>query len=333
MPKRTLLEALADDEPNLWIKLAGGERLPAHREVLRWSSAVVKQLPPGDTWDLSGLVVEGRPVTKAVVLAWLAAVYPLADDVEDAAAGGGAPPLADVLAFADAAGMSQAVLRACCERCPLTALLVKIGDNDVALPTDGHSVYRVQGNSRMCASSASAATLLCVDVTAEQAASLGPQIAAQLEPLLFLAYKLRLTELQAQLHAVVHGASVFVGSPLADRGLLEGAVFTDRVMAAADRAQLKAAWIDSVVGQACSFRGSPLLAGLAEGALPSARFKAALARPYLGSPAGTPVDLELDLAAGMMKLYLSSHPARPYMIGSRFVFGSDKVWGARLQQD
>ena len=45
--KRTLLEAILSDEPSLWLQLADGERLPAHRELLALVSRCARGLPPG----------------------------------------------------------------------------------------------------------------------------------------------------------------------------------------------------------------------------------------------------------------------------------------------
>lgn len=46
--KRTLIEAITSDEPMLWLQLADGDRLPAHREVLALASRCAKGLPPGE---------------------------------------------------------------------------------------------------------------------------------------------------------------------------------------------------------------------------------------------------------------------------------------------
>lgn len=96
--KRTLLEAIASDEPTLWLKLASGDRLPAHRELLKFSSGVVKALPPGDTWDLSGLQVEGQQVSKEVVIVWLSNVYDRTENAGAAEAGAESVPLAGAAA-------------------------------------------------------------------------------------------------------------------------------------------------------------------------------------------------------------------------------------------
>ena len=47
LQQRTLLDAIASDEPTLWLLLACGARVPAHRELLQFMSSCVKGLPPG----------------------------------------------------------------------------------------------------------------------------------------------------------------------------------------------------------------------------------------------------------------------------------------------
>jgi hypothetical protein len=254
MAKRTLLEAIATDNSDLWIKLASGERLPAHRAIVSWSSSVAKQLPPGDTWDVSGLVLDGRAAAeRPVVAAWLTAVYPPGEGLCDEP--GEPPQLADLLAFADAAGTSRPALLACCRRFPLESLRVKASEETVALPLDGRAHCYDSASEQLWACRPDVASVVAASITQEQAASMSTQVAAQLESLLHLAYKLRLTDLQDQLHAFIHGAAVDSNGPLSNRLLLESAVFTDWVMAAADAQQKKAAWIDSVVRVPCVIGG------------------------------------------------------------------------------
>jgi hypothetical protein len=76
--ERTLLDALAEDSPDLHIRLAGGARVAAHRQILAWMCTCVHNLPAGDTWDVSGLLVEGQPVTRPLVALWLQGARPAA---------------------------------------------------------------------------------------------------------------------------------------------------------------------------------------------------------------------------------------------------------------
>jgi hypothetical protein len=45
--RRTLLDAIAADEPTLFLRLLDGSSVPAHRELLQFVSSCVKGLPPG----------------------------------------------------------------------------------------------------------------------------------------------------------------------------------------------------------------------------------------------------------------------------------------------
>jgi hypothetical protein len=47
--------------------------LEADAQVIRLFSSVARQLPETDEWDLSGLLVDGQPVSRATVVAWLKA--------------------------------------------------------------------------------------------------------------------------------------------------------------------------------------------------------------------------------------------------------------------
>lgn len=319
MAKRTFLEMLASDDPSLWIKLPSGERLPAHREVLKWARSVVKALPPG-AWDISDYVIEGRLVEKAVVVMWLAVIYPPVDNVEEPEQ---LPPLGDVLAFADAVGSSKAVIRVCYQRCPLNGLAVKIGEREVIVPLSGCLVYysRSPANGGITLGTPSSVVGLEDGVSEQQFDSIRPQVATQLESLLHLAYKLQLDELQAQLHHFIHACSMSHASIFADFGLLETSVFTERVMEAVGKQQVKAAWIQSIVGMPAGKCGidTHLCFEPRQGKELVHSFQATLRRPYMGAPAGTGVDCEFDLGRGTMrfKLETTSHtfPARIVLSG------------------
>jgi hypothetical protein len=170
--KRTLLDAIAGDEPTLQIQLACGARVPAHRELLQFFSTCVKGLPDGaDVWDVSGLLVDGRPASRAVVAAWLEEAYAgssYADsraaakiksnaDAEDSseddgpeeepeggAEGDSAFGFAEsLLLFADAVGSSAHVIRRCYRRCADDIGRMDVAVNDAWFGLELSSVYRV----------------------------------------------------------------------------------------------------------------------------------------------------------------------------------------------
>ncbi|KAI8466571.1 MAG: hypothetical protein J3K34DRAFT_524435 [Monoraphidium minutum] len=331
--RRTLLDAVAADEPTLFLQLSAGDRVPAHRELLQFMSSCVKGLPPGDIWDLSEVLVEGEPVSRAVVVAWVEVVYnasptSYSDDGTELPPEepGRGVPAAPLLLFADAVGSSARVIRACYERCKaqFEAITVKLGSEQLQLSLDGRGYCCLPSGDLIECTVSRDDVLRQLPMPQEAAFKvIRPQIAAQLEPMLHLAYRLRLDELRDKLHHFVLTNTMFRSS-LLTRGLLTSAVFSERVMAAVDRRKLRDAWIDSVINEAgdASRAGGlfevVLAVGAAGGGLPGAAAAAAgaaaaggatdsvvaaelmLKRPFMGSPAGTRVKLEADLRTGQM---------------------------------
>lgn len=114
--KRTLLEAVASDQPNMWIKLADGQRLPAYKDLLRLASTCARGLPTSNTWDLSNLMVEGKPVKRQVPVTWLEIIYDDFSNYSDAGrlepeGSSEEVPIADLLLFADAVGSSRRIMQ------------------------------------------------------------------------------------------------------------------------------------------------------------------------------------------------------------------------------
>jgi hypothetical protein len=240
--KRTLLDAIAGDEPTLHIQVAFGARLAAHRELLQFFSTCVKGLPAGAAdWDVSGLLLDGRPASRAVVAAWLEAAYAGSTYADPGAAesiervGGEADPI-DVLLFADAVGSSMAVNRACYERCAdALGKLDKgiIGDKGLALLLDGSRYAHCNGFVFHCTRAGAPGTLQGQPIDAKDAVELRAQVASQLERRLYAAYKLGLQDLESKVHAFIKGnASDERGSLLTFKALDE-AVLSQRVVAAA----------------------------------------------------------------------------------------------------
>lgn len=112
----------AFDDGELRIKLAivdwgTADPLEADRTILAAFSSCIRGLPAeADEWDISQLLIEGQPVQRQTVVAWLNMAYsqaldePFEQDTEldDSMAG-----LAQLLAFADAVGPTKGLLRAC----------------------------------------------------------------------------------------------------------------------------------------------------------------------------------------------------------------------------
>jgi hypothetical protein len=118
--------------------------------------------------------------------------------------------------------------------------------------------------------------------------------------MLHLAYRLGLDELRAKLHAFILANTMFRSS-LLTRPLLTSAVFSERVMAAVDRRALRDAWVDSIVygaGDVARDGGLFEVSSISAGGVVAA--DVALRRPFMGSPAGTRVKLDVDLRTGQM---------------------------------
>jgi hypothetical protein len=123
--KRSFLDSIADEEPNLRIITHDCEEgLPAHRDVLRLVSSCAKAagLPRAAdpatpcTWDLRGVRVDGEPVSRTLVLSWLELVYAHHDfcagpQLRDATGVISLNAVKPLLLLADALGTSSAVLR------------------------------------------------------------------------------------------------------------------------------------------------------------------------------------------------------------------------------
>ncbi|KIZ04505.1 hypothetical protein MNEG_3455 [Monoraphidium neglectum] len=302
--KRSLVNVLASDEPTLWIQLAEDTaadgascdsaadgaapapappqqpptRIPAHRELLRFNCTWIRDLPPGDTWDISSLVIDGQRVTRPMLVAWLGAVYAGSTYWGDT----GVPPAEEgevdgvlLLRFADAVGSSIRVVRECYATCreQLARLEVLVNGERTRLKLDGR-FYNFQFHNRSLAlvegtfvmkrviaelplrdPDADAAQ---VDYDVDRAvAELQRNLAAQLERLLHIAYSLGLGELQARVHNFIHAnveMQVAEGEELQGLlpvDLLRDAVYSERVMAAVDRRTLKDALLQCVLWVPC----------------------------------------------------------------------------------
>jgi len=110
------------DEPTIGMQLADDNpdapQLMASSRLLCAGSSCAFGLPrDSSTWDLSKLLLDGKPVTREVAVSWLNALYKPLDDVPFAEAQTKTPVSAthlyQLLAFADAVGSIQGVLKAC----------------------------------------------------------------------------------------------------------------------------------------------------------------------------------------------------------------------------
>jgi hypothetical protein len=293
-----------------YLPLAAAAQLEADKQVVCLFSLVARALPAGDEWDLSGLLLDGKPVSRATVVAWLNAAYQAAYEEEfeeqqrdknPACSGEG---LYQLLSFADAVDSTRPVLRACCSRLQSLQLHAQLGQQQVALDTDGTGYYFSTRSQRLVYQPDLTAAGLDIDAapaapSAEERKAFKQQVAAQTEQLLWLAYRLQLQPLVQHLHNFIQALSHFAQSLL--RNKCE-AVFTSRVLEAAGVASLpggKQMLVDSVRGELLKLNGDTTLAslqpvGLTEQQRQPIKFDAQLHCSALKQQ-GVSVAVELDL--------------------------------------
>jgi hypothetical protein len=145
MPKRAYGQAFPDgSDEYLTVKLQG-VCVTCLDWLLRAGSTVACGLPKAaSTWDLSGLLINGQPVSRDVLVAWLNAAYhhllgatfePQDPDLTTTAAG-----LSAVLHFADAVGSRPGLLAACLRNLDQLQLAVQLGGTPVALIAGEHGL-------------------------------------------------------------------------------------------------------------------------------------------------------------------------------------------------
>eukprot|EP00882_Tetradesmus_deserticola_P010591 GHRQ01011187.1.p1 GENE.GHRQ01011187.1~~GHRQ01011187.1.p1 ORF type:complete len:301 (+),score=107.77 GHRQ01011187.1:274-1176(+) len=275
-------------------------------------SAVARELPETAECDLSGLVVDGQPVARATVVAWLNAAYQHAfedefEEQEDSPACT-VDGLYTLLLFADAIDSTRPLLKACCSQLQCLELRAQLGQTCVALQTHGTG-YALSAGRQLSCSSSFTEPFNPVDSTAaaasaEEQQGLTQQVAAQIEQLLWLAYRLQLEPLILHLQDFIRLQSPFSNSLLSND---VHAVFTARVSTAAGVAGLPMGMqmlLNTVLGESMCFKGYEDESGIKTLLLPRnlsqdqrqpLRFKAFVQRSSLPLPQGAVVPVELDL--------------------------------------
>jgi hypothetical protein len=211
--------------------------LEAEAYLVRMFSAVARQLPETDEWDLSSLLADGQPVSRATAVAWLNAAYQHAYETEfeqqEDSPTGAVEGLYWLLAFADAVESTRPLLKACCAGLQQLQLYEQLGQQLVTLQTNGPGFGFTSDRQLFLQPNITDFNSLMVGPSAangaEQEAFI-QQVAAQTEQLLWLAYRLELEPLVQRLHGFVRPLCWFSDS-LLFHSLV--AVFTLRVVEAA----------------------------------------------------------------------------------------------------
>jgi hypothetical protein len=312
MAKRSYAVACEEDDV-LRIKLAdeeGREPLQAQLLLLLPLSQCVRSLPDKTEWDLSNLLIDGQPVTRSTVVSWLNCAYKYilyCDFERQELEQQSAVSLYQLLVFADAVGSQKVLMKACvAAHAETLKFVVKLGEQEVQLDISGLYFF---GNSQatnhliLCGRSPSSLVGLKVGTAAsmEERSAFMSQLAAQVEQLLFIAYKLQLEQLLGKVNKFLASSMVFGDFNPLLWGLRD-TIFSKRVMdAAAVSPEGKSALIHDTVRVMCGFSQQWDLKQLLEpvdlpqDAKQPLKFKAVLKEAAFGLPAGCVVQAELDL--------------------------------------
>jgi hypothetical protein len=218
-----------------------------------------------------------------------------------------------LLSFADAVGSTKPLLRACCSQLRGMKLHAQLGQQQVALATDGTSYYFCSVSHRL--GRQPDISKLGVEMeeapaaaSAEERQAFMQQVAAQTEQLLWLANKLQLQPLLQHLGRFIQALSHYPESVL--RGVLD-AVFTPRVVEAAGVTGLpggKQMLMNQVLREVL---GLSSITGLTEGQQQPLKFEAVLHSTSLCIPHGVKVAVELDLFGNsLIKLGANMFPVQ-----------------------
>ncbi|WIA19688.1 hypothetical protein OEZ85_005616 [Tetradesmus obliquus] len=281
-------------------------------------------------WDLSNILIDGQPVQRATVVAWLNSCYQImytADYESQEAADNPARTfegLYRLLAFADAVDSIDGVLQRMMADVSGLQLHAQLGEQQLVLcPGEGN--YLIVGLQLCCFQFGEDRYTNIGEPAAssEQAHAFKQQVAAQTEQLLWLTYKMQLEALLQRLHAFVQSCCLYQDYVLRD---MVDAVFTPRVLEAAGASGMAAsrqALVDSVLMQQVVFRKAVLSAqaavlkpiNLSSKKQELLQFEATVRESSLfGIPTATNVRVELDLfGASTMQVNDNKYSVRLYV--------------------
>jgi hypothetical protein len=228
------------------------------------------------TWDISNLVIDGQPVQRSTVIAWLDTCYvtmydrPYEEPKQHRQSVMAATQLYQLLAFADAVGSTRGVIRECVADLDKVRVQVTLGQQVGQLVLDSAPSYFERSRSNydltppqayLCQGQSSVPNFRVAPEHANEIVSsnansnAAADVAAQLEQLLFIAHKLKLQELLQRVQAFITAAaaaaavqpphhdscSAVYWRPLLPSSLLGPAVYSARVCDAAGYTQEQAA--------------------------------------------------------------------------------------------
>ncbi|WIA19689.1 hypothetical protein OEZ85_005617 [Tetradesmus obliquus] len=264
--KRSVKEYL-DDKPRLKIVLAAGDQqqdgepLAPYCHIVQLFSLCAAGLPSQQAdsetvWDLSNILIDGQPVQRATVVAWLNACYQIVYKPDYEAQEQQDNPaltfegLYRLLAFADAVDSTDGLMERLTADLSGLKLHAQLGEQQLVLcPGEGDYVIDDLQVERYPYGGYSFTYIGQKAANSEQQDAFIEQVAAQTEQLLWLAYRLQLEPLAQRLHSFVRSSCLYANSML--RGRVDD-VFTPRVLDAAGASGMaasKQAVVDGVLLQ------------------------------------------------------------------------------------
>lgn len=193
------------------IKVAVGDSIPASSLLLRTFSTCAEQLPAdANAWDVSGLLLNSQPFSRAAVQCWLHCAHshlhgPTELNAEDLEQLSTATTLHEVLAFAHAVGSCEGMLQAACHQLHALKFVVQLPEQTLELfaAASAGLHYKLDRSKLQLSSFSLGQTLKYVGTrltSTEQSVEVKQQVAAQIEALLQMAHLFRLQPLLSALH-------------------------------------------------------------------------------------------------------------------------------------
>ena len=264
MPNHTHLVDAIDDDESIKIRISHeADPLVAALLPIQVLSQCARGLPAEiEEWDLSNLLINGHPVYRRTVVAWLNRAYQYIYSVDfeappaEAAAAAAPKPTAEdlsqLLTFADAIGTRSAFVTALVTHyMDGLVLQAKLGKEQVQLPMFEGTTYYFSSTTAAqlklykVGPSSKPAKCIAEASNQEQKVAFCSQIAKQVEELLYLSFRLKLTALLSNLKSFL---SISMTSTSLIWSVRDG-VFTPRVLdAAACSEEGKKALINSMAG-------------------------------------------------------------------------------------
>lgn len=235
-----------DSSSTLCIKLADASADPivADRLTLRYWSSCVRELPAeAEVWDVSQLLLEGQPVQRVTVVAWLNLIHKIASgqvfEQQEPNPARSMTGLGQLLLFADAVGSNRGLLLAVDNQA--AADVPEFACEGLMHPFSiaSHVYFDGYRGIRAAGPGGGLTTIVAQDLTEDSTNSIRTQVAEQTECLLFLAYKLQLPCLQQLTHRFIKCCSstiLYNAQPLFTDSIVQ-AVLSERVLAEPTGAQ------------------------------------------------------------------------------------------------